>query len=472
MKRTKIVCTIGPSSKSKEIMLNLLKYGMDVARLNFSHGNYEEYIKYIYNLKWASRKLNKKIAIILDTQGPEIRTLCLYDNKDVFLKKNQKIFFVYNNKNNLGNNKQVSVSYNFFNKIKVNDLILVDDGLLSFKVLDKISNDKIICIVLNNGILGSNKSINLPGLNIDLPSLSLKDKNDLLFGCKNKIDFIAVSFVRNSNDVLNIRNFLDNNNGNNIQIISKIENLEGLKNFDKILNVSDGIMVARGDLGVEIPVEDVIFAQKMMIKKCNLYRKVVITATQMLESMIYNPRPTRAEAGDIANAILDGTDAVMLSGESAKGCYPLECVKIMSIICKRADSLLNKSINWNKNEKYIPISEAICQSAVDISNKLKSPLILVYTKAGKSPKLIRKYFPKSLILALTNNKIIAKQLILTRGVITLIVKNIKSTDDFYNIGKKLSISHGYAKVGDMIIMVSGALLSSTIISNTVSVHIL
>ncbi len=471
MKKTKIVCTIGPSSCCKNIIIELLKNGMDIARLNFSHGNYNDYSNYIINLREASRKINKRIAIILDTKGPEIRTSKLYNSKEVFLKKDNIFTFICNNKKFIGNNKEVSISYNnFFNDINIGNLILIDDGLISMKVINKLNN-KVICKILNSGLLGENKSINLPEININLPYLSKKDKNDLIFGCKNNIDFIAASFIRNSEDVLKIRNFLDNNNGNNIQIISKIENNEGLKNFDKILNVSDGIMVARGDLGVEIPVEDVIFAQKKMIKKCNISRKVVITATQMLESMINNPRPTRAEAGDIANAILDGTDAVMLSGESAKGKYPIECVKIMSMICKRADYYFNYNINYH-NDKFIPISEAICKSSVDISKKLECKLILVYTKKGKSPKFIRKYFPKSLILALTDNEIICRQLILIRGVISYLVKNINSIDDFYIIGKELSISNGYAKVGDIIIMVSGSLVTNGGISNTVSVRVL
>ncbi len=469
MKKTKIVCTIGPSSYSKSIILDLLKNGMDAARLNFSHGNYNDYKIYISNLKWASNKLNKKISIILDTKGPEIRTLKLYKSKEVLLKRNQYFSFLCNNKYFLGNNNEVAVTYkNFFNDVNVGNNILVDDGLISMIVIKKY-NYKVICKVLNSGVLGENKSINLPGINISLPYLSDRDKEDLKFGCKNNVDFIAASFIRNESNVLEIRDFLDKNNGNNIKIISKIENREGLYNFDKILNVSDGIMVARGDLGVEIPVEDVIFNQKIMIRKCNLNSKFVITATQMLESMIKNPRPTRAEAGDIANAILDGTDAVMLSGESAKGIYPIDCVKIMSIICNRSDnSLDNLNIDY-KDNKYISINEAICKSSVDISKKLNSPLILVYTKNGKSPNFIRKYFPKSIILALTDNEKLSNQLILIKGVISLVVKNIKSNNDFYNIGKKLSLSTGYAKLGDIVIMISGVFSSG---SNTLSVHCL
>ncbi len=470
MKKTKIVCTLGPSISNINILFNLIKSGMDVARLNFSHGSYFDHENYIKNLKIASKKSNKNIAIILDTKGPEIRTSVLENSKDVFLNKNQLFSFIYD-KNVIGNNKIVGVSYkNFFYDLSIGDTILVDDGLISMKVINKTDEKKIICRVNNSGLLGENKGINLPNIQVNLPALSKKDKEDLIFGCKHNVDFIAASFIRKSSDILEIRNFLDKNGGSNIQIISKIENREGLKNFDQILNISDGIMVARGDLGVEIPVEDVIFAQKMMIKKCNFSRKVVITATQMLESMIINPRPTRAEAGDVANAILDGTDAVMLSGESAKGKYPIEAVKIMNNICERTDNTMDYNFSYY-DDINIPISEAVCKSSVDISRKLNSPLILVFTRTGRSAKFIRKYFPKSLILALTKTSKIANQLLLSKGVIPMVVDSINSTDDFYRVGKDLSISTGYAKVGDIVVMVSGALVSYGT-SNTASVHVL
>ncbi len=470
MKKTKIVCTMGPTINNINILTKLVYAGMDVARLNFSHGNYDIHKEHIYNLKKVMNITGRMISILLDTKGPEIRTCKLENSKSVYLDYGQLFSFIYD-KNFIGNKNIVSVSYkNFINDVSIGDKILVDDGLISMEVIDK-SSYKLTCKVKNSGLLGENKGINLPNVFINLPFLSKKDKNDLIFGCKNKVDFIAASFVRKSSDVLEIRKFLNIYGGNKIQIISKIENREGLNNFDKILNVSDGIMVARGDLGVEIPVEDVIFAQKMMIRKCNYSRKVVITATQMLESMIYNPRPTRAEAGDVANAILDGTDAVMLSAESAKGKYPIESVKIMSLICERTDNSMKYNFSNYKNDMHMPISEAICRSSVDISKKLNSPLILVFTRAGKSAKFIRKYFPKSLILALTKNKYVAKQLLLSKGVIPMIVNSINSTDDFYRIGKELSISTGYAKVGDIVVMISGALVSSGT-SNTTSVHVL
>ncbi len=462
---------MGPSINNENILISLLNIGVDIIRLNFSHGDHSLHKEYIKNLNKALLKTKKKIAIILDTKGPEIRTLKLKDSKEVYLNSGQ-IFCLTSDKNIIGDNTIVGVSYkNFVLDLNIGDNILIDDGLISMYVINK-DNYKLICKVRNSGFLGENKGINLPNIYINLPILSNKDKKDLIFACKNKIDFIAASFIRKSTDVLKIRKFLDKNGGKNIQIISKIENKEGLKNFDDILNISDGIMVARGDLGVEIPIEDVIFAQKMIIKKCNFYKKVVITATQMLESMILNPRPTRAEAGDVTNAILDGTDAVMLSGESAKGKYPIEAVKVMYNICCYTD---NNNVNNNflyKKEEYTSINEILYKNVVDISKKLNSPLILVFTKTGKSAKIIRKFYPRSLILALTKSNLISRQLILVRGIKSIVVNSINSIDDFYKIGKKISISFGYAKIGDIIIMISGSLTSSNINGNIISVHIL
>ncbi len=471
MKKTKIICTMGPTINNRDILIELINVGMNVVRLNFSHGDHNIHKSHLDNIRYAINKTGKQVAILLDTKGPEIRTLTLKDFKEVFLNINQYFSFIYKD-NFIGDKNKVGITYNFINDINIGNMILVDDGLIAMQVVD-LNKDKneVVCKVLNSGILGNNKGINIPNIHINLPSLSQKDKEDLKFGCINNVDFVAASFIRKKKDVIKIRNFLNKNNGEKIQIISKIENREGLNNFNEILNVSDGIMVARGDLGVEIPVEDVIFAQKMMIKKCNFYRKVVITATQMLESMINNPRPTRAEAGDVANAILDGTDAVMLSGESAKGNYPIETVKIMSNICERTDDSMKDYLPYYHDDIYMPISEAICRSSIDISRKLDSPLILVYTRAGKSARFIRKYFPKSLILALTDSEIVSRQLLLSKGIIPFIIESINSNDDFYRIGKDLCLSTGYGKLGDIVVMISGVLVSSGV-SNTISVHVL
>ncbi|MFP3014152.1 MAG: pyruvate kinase PykF [Arsenophonus sp.] len=470
MKKTKIVCTIGPKTESKEKLLQLLNAGMNVMRLNFSHGDHEEHSNRIKNLRAICTQKNKQAAILLDTKGPEIRTMQLENGKDVSVKIGQ-IFTFTTDTSVIGNQYRVAVTYpDLPSDLKPGNIVLIDDGLIGMKVLSITSSD-FTCRVLNNGVLGENKGVNLPGVSISLPALAEKDKQDLIFACKQGVDFIAASFIRKRADVEKIRTHLIHNDGKNIQIISKIENQEGLNNFDEILEVSDGIMVARGDLGVEIPVEEVIFAQKMIIEKCVAARKVVITATQMLDSMINNPRPTRAEAGDVANAILDGTDAVMLSGESAKGKYPIESIKIMATICERTDRVIASRIDDRKIRHKLRITEVVCRSAVEMAEKLNSQLIIVATYGGKSAKSIRKYFPTAPILALTTNEKTSYQLLLVKGVIPQLVKEIASTDDFYRIGKEVALTNNMAEKGDIVVMVSGALVPSGT-TNTSSIHIL
>ncbi|AIA70710.1 pyruvate kinase [Pectobacterium atrosepticum SCRI1043] len=468
MKKTKIVCTIGPKTESEEMLGNLLSAGMNVMRLNFSHGDYVEHGQRIKNLRAVMEKTGQQAAILLDTKGPEIRTMKLENGADVTLTAGQTFTFT-TDQSIVGNKDRVAVTYaGFTEDLSVGNTVLVDDGLIGMQVTAVSGND-VVCKVLNNGDLGENKGVNLPGVSIQLPALAEKDKRDLIFGCEQGVDFVAASFIRKRSDVEEIRAHLKAHGGEHIQIISKIENQEGLNNFDEILEASDGIMVARGDLGVEIPVEEVIFAQKMMIEKCNLARKVVITATQMLDSMIKNPRPTRAEAGDVANAIIDGTDAVMLSGESAKGKYPLESVTIMATICQRTDSVMKSRLDTIKTPGILRITEAVCRGAVETAEKLDAPLIVVATSGGKSAKSIRKYFPNARILALTTNEVTARQLLLSKGIDTLLVKEIASTDDFYRIGKEAALKTGHAQAGDVVVMVSGALVSSGT-TNTASVH--
>lgn len=470
MKKTKIVCTIGPKTESAEMLAKLLDAGMNVMRLNFSHGDYEEHGGRITNLRSIMKKTGQKAAILLDTKGPEIRTMKLEGGNDVSLKAGQSFTFT-TDQSVIGNNERVAVTYKgFAADLKIGNTVLVDDGLIGMEVTE-VTENTVVCNVLNNGDLGENKGVNLPGVSIQLPALAEKDKRDLIFGCEQGVDFIAASFIRKRSDVIEIREHLKQHGGENIQIISKIENQEGLNNFDEILDASDGIMVARGDLGVEIPVEEVIFAQKMMIKKCNKARKVVITATQMLDSMIKNPRPTRAEAGDVANAILDGTDAVMLSGESAKGKYPLQAVSIMATICERTDRVMKSRIEEQNEDRKLRITEAVCRGAVETAEKLEAPLIVVATEGGKSAKSVRKYFPNAIILALTNNEKTARQLLLTKGTVPHIVEKIGSTDDFYRIGKEVAMNSGFAQKGDVVVMVSGALVQSGT-TNTASVHVL
>lgn len=470
MKKTKIVCTIGPKTESKEMLAKLLNAGMNVMRLNFSHGDFAEHGQRIINLRAILKETGQKAAILLDTKGPEIRTMKLENGNDVSLSAGQTFTFT-TDQTVIGNKERVAVTYSgFANDLSIGNTILVDDGLLGMEVTN-ITENTVVCKVLNNGDLGENKGVNLPGVSIALPALAEKDKGDLIFGCEQGVDFIAASFIRKRSDVLEIREHLKLHGGEHIQIISKIENQEGLNNFDEILEASDGIMVARGDLGVEIPVEEVIFAQKMMIEKCNRARKVVITATQMLDSMIKNPRPTRAEAGDVANAIIDGTDAVMLSGESAKGKYPLEAVTIMATICDRTDRVMPSRIDSANDSRKLRITEAVCRGAVETAEKLEAQLIVVATEGGKSAKAIRKYFPKAEILALTTNELTARQLLLSKGVTCQLVDKIASTDDFYRIGKSMAIECGLAKKGEIIVMVSGALVPSGT-TNTASVHLL
>ncbi len=473
MRKTKIVCTIGPKSQSKKMLTQLVKNGMNVMRLNFSHGNFKEHAKRMETIREVAAELQKNIAILLDTKGPEIRTVKLKNGKDVSLEVGQE-FTLTTDQTIVGDNTIVAVTYqNLPHDLCVGNTVLIDDGLIGMTV-KSITDHEIICEVVNHGILGENKGVNLPGVKVHLPALSSKDKGDLIFGCKNNVDFIAASFIRKKEDVLEIRELLEENGGKSIQIISKIESQEGIDNFDEILAVSDGIMVARGDLGVEIAVNEVIFAQKMMIKKTNAARKPVITATQMLDSMIYNPRPTRAEAGDVANAILDGTDAVMLSGESAKGDYPAEAVAIMASICDRTDrTIVPHHIQFSHNNKmktpWLHITEAICSGAVDNSVQAGAKLIIVSTQNGRSVRSVRKYFPTAHILALAITPECTRQLTLVKGVLAKLIIPQKSMEDFYILGMKMAKQFGLAKTGDKVCMVTGALVASGT-TNTTSIH--
>jgi pyruvate kinase len=468
VRKTKIVCTIGPKSESKEMLGKLVKNGMNVMRLNFSHGDFNEHGGRINTIREICRETGKNVAILLDTKGPEIRTVKLANGADVLLTAGQE-FTLTTDQTVVGDNTVVAVTYeNLTNDLVVGNTVLLDDGLIELTV-KRITDTEVICDVMNTGELGENKGVNLPGVKVQLPALSPKDKGDLIFGCEQQVDFIAASFIRKKEDVLEIRELLKANGGEKIHIISKIENQEGVDNFDEILAVSDAIMVARGDLGVEIAVEEVIFAQKMMIEKANAARKPVITATQMLDSMIKNPRPTRAEAGDVANAILDGTDAVMLSGESAKGKYPAEAVEIMATICERTDKVM--SVRVDNITKDIRITEAVCSGAVNNAEQLDAKLIIVATGAGKSARSLRKYFPSTQILALTSNPKTAQQLALVKGVSAKIVEAQNSMEEFYQLGMDMSKQLGLVTAGDKVVIVAGALVASGT-TNTSSVHVI
>jgi pyruvate kinase len=467
VRKTKIVCTIGPKSESKEMLTKLVNNGMNVMRLNFSHGDFDEHGGRITKLREICQENGKNVAVLLDTKGPEIRTVKLANGDDVLLKAGQE-FTLSTDQRIVGDNTKVAVTYEGLTKdLAVGNTVLLDDGLIELTV-KRITDNEVICEVMNTGELGENKGVNLPGVKVQLPALSPKDKGDLVFGCEQQVDFIAASFIRKKEDVLEIREHLAANGGENIRIISKIENQEGVDNFDDILAASDGIMVARGDLGVEIPVEEVIFAQKMMIEKANAARKPVITATQMLDSMIKNPRPTRAEAGDVANAILDGTDAVMLSGESAKGKYPAEAVAIMATICERTDAVMPARPGVDGE---LRITEAVCSGAVKNAEQLNAKLIIVATEAGKSARSLRKYFPTTKILALTSNAKTAQQLALTKGVSAKVIEAQSSMEAFYQLGMDMAKDLSLATTGDKVVMVSGALVAEGT-TNTSSVHVI
>jgi len=451
MKKTKIIATIGPASDSLEMMIDLIEQGLNVMRLNFSHGSHEEHKIRIEKMRIASLKTEKNIAILLDTKGPEIRTMKLQEGKDVELRAGESIIFT-TNQSHIGNYDKVAVTYKKLpNDVKKGDTILLDDGLIALEVLNT-TDDEIVCLIKNSGFLGEHKGINLPNISVNLPALSKKDIADIKFGCSMDVDFIAASFVRKAADVQAVKDELAKNGKPNIRIISKIENEEGIKNFDAILTLSDGIMVARGDLGVEIPIEDVPFAQKKMIDKCNKVGKTVITATQMLESMVKNPRPTRAEASDIVNAILDGTDAVMLSGETAKGKYPKQALQTMARICSKTDN-----IDYNhKTCQNLSLSEAIASGTVKTADDICAKAIVILSESGDTARNIKRLKPNSIVIAITTNKKTANQLSLARGVFSTVSTKVKDVEDFQNQAIEIAASYDFIEDNDVVVLTSGA----------------
>ena len=466
IKMTKVVCTIGPKTESVEMLTKLVESGMNVMRLNFSHGDFEEHGTRIKRIREVMEKTGKNIGILLDTKGPEIRTGKLEGGKDILLEAGNTIA-ITTDYSHVGNKDKISVSYpGIVDDLKPGNTVLLDDGLVGLEVAE-IKGNEIICKVINTGELGETKGVNLPGVSVGLPALSEKDIADLKFGCEQGVDFVAASFIRKASDVAEVRKVLDENGGANIKIIPKIENQEGVDNFDEILELSDGIMVARGDLGVEIPAEEVPFVQKMMIRRCNAAGKPVITATQMLDSMIRNPRPTRAEAGDVANAILDGTDAVMLSGESAKGKYPVEAVQMMAGISKRTDEFKKFKNIVVPQVGSVTVTEAISLGAVESSQLLDAKMIICWTKTGRAARMLRKYGPTVPIIALTDSEQTARQLALVRGVRAYVEKNLDKTDDFFRKAKEVASKHEEVKRGELVVLVTG--ISETGTTNTFKV---
>ncbi|MCY6371253.1 pyruvate kinase [Clostridium ganghwense] len=470
MQKTKMIFTIGPTSESKEVLTELIKAGMNAARLNFSHGDHEEHGNRIKLIKELTKELNKPIAIVLDTKGPEIRTKDFAEK--VELKEGSK-FTIYCGEDVLGDETKCSVTYdNLYQDVKPGNTILIDDGLVGLTV-EQIEGNKVHCIVANNGFVSSKKGINVPNVSIKLPALTEKDKSDLIFGCEQELDMVAASFIRKAADVLAIRKVLEQNGGSDIQIFSKIENQEGVDNIDEIIKFSDGIMVARGDMGVEIPIEKVPVVQKMIIEKCNKAGKPVITATQMLDSMMRNPRPTRAEASDVANAIFDGTDAVMLSGESANGKYPVQAAKTMSKIATAAEAQIDYEAALNKRKESVlanpanAISLATCTTA----RELNVSAIITATQTGTTARMVSKYRPECPIIAVTPNEKVARKLALTFGVFAICARKFESTDEMINESVNKAKEVGYVENGDLVVVAAGIPVHYSGTTNMLKVHI-
>ncbi|RDY25098.1 pyruvate kinase, partial [Romboutsia weinsteinii] len=469
-KKTKIVCTLGPASDTEEVLTQLVENGLNVCRFNFSHGSHEEHKGRLDMAKKVREKLGKPVALLLDTKGPEIRTGQFAD-PEVLLEEGQK--FTITMKDVVGTKEMCTVSYKGLSEdVVAGDSILIDDGLVGLRV-QEVNGDDIVCLVENSGIVKNHKGVNVPGVKINLPAITPKDISDIEFGISQGIDFIAASFVRKASDVLAIREILENNNATDIHIISKIENQEGVDNLDEILKVSDGIMVARGDLGVEIPTEEMPIVQKMMIKKCNELAKPVITATQMLDSMMRNPRPTRAEVTDVANAIYDGTDAIMLSGETAAGKYPVESVKMMATIAKRTEETLDydallKANASNNSTVTDAISHATCSTAID----LNASAVVTSTSSGHTARMVSKFRPNAPIVAATSEDKIMRQLALSWGVYPVKSSNAITTDEVIENSIEAAKAANYINNGELVVVTAGVPVGVSGTTNLIKVHVI
>lgn len=470
MRKTKIVCTLGPASSDISVIRKLAYAGMDVARFNFSHGDHAQHKATLDNLVTVREELNLPIGALLDTRGPEIRTGIL-ENGLIELKKGQQ--FILSTTKDKGNQDGVSITYpGLADDLKPTNRILLDDGLIELYV-DTIINGEIICTVHNDGQLKNSKGINVPGVSLSLPFISEKDKADIVFGIENGFDFIAASFTRNAQDILEIRHILKEYDCNSINLIAKIENLQGVENIDEIIRVSNGVMIARGDLGVEIPLEEVPVVQKKIIKKVYTAGKSVITATQMLDSMSKNPRPTRAEATDVANAIYDGTSAIMLSGETASGLYPVEAVETMSRLALRTEKDIDyvsrfKSRDISTNSDITnAISHATCTTAHD----LRAAAIITVTKSGRTARMISKYRPACDIIGCCTYPHICRQLNLSWGVKPLLIDEESSTDDIFDHSVDEAMANSLIKSGELAVITAGVPLGISGTTNMLKVHI-
>ncbi len=470
MRKTKIVCTLGPATDREDVLRQLIVGGMNVARFNFSHGTHDEHLKRLTKLREIREELDLPIAALLDTRGPEIRIGTFKEGK-ISLKRG-KSFTLTTRDNVVGDENIVHVNYkNIIDDIEVGGQILIDDGLVSLKITD-IRDEDIICLVENDGVISDKKGVNLPNCDTSMPYISESDYADILFGIEQGFDFIAASFVRSASDVLEIRKILNEHNSR-INIISKIENMQGVNNIDEIIRVSDGIMVARGDLGVEIPLEEVPVIQKELISKGFNAERRVITATQMLDSMMKNPRPTRAEATDVANAIYDGTSAIMLSGETAAGAYPVEALMTMDRIARRTEEDIDyvKRFKNRVQEKNPDVTNAIahatCMTAID----LDVSAIITVTKSGNTAKLISKYRPNAPIIGCTMSNEVCRQLSMSWGVVPMLIKEEKDTDVLFERAIDSVIDAGYIKPGDLTVITAGVPLGISGTTNLLKVTI-
>ncbi len=461
MRKTKIICTLGPATDREGVLEKLIITGMNVARLNFSHGSYEEHSRRIETVKALREKHHMPTAIMLDTKGPEIR-LGLFKDKEVILEEGQK-FVLYATERE-GDKDGISISY-------PDSTILIDDGLVEMEVIE-LNDTEIVCQVKNGGKVSDRKGVNVPNVKLSMPFLSEKDKEDILFGIKNDVDFVAASFVRRADDINKMRKFLNDHGGYDVHIISKIENNEGVENIEEILEASEGVMIARGDMGVEIPYEEVPVIQKMIIKKGMEAGKQIITATQMLDSMMKNPRPTRAETTDVANAIYDGTGAIMLSGETAAGAYPVESLETMVRIADRTEQDIDyRKRFFARDRKANPdITDAICHATCTSALDLNAKAIVTVTKSGYSARNISKYCPACNVVCGTTDEKVARQLSMVWGAIPVILENKKDVFELFDHALEAAEEKGYLSKGDITVITSGVPIGVSGTTNMIKIQ--
>ena len=469
IRKTKIVCTMGPNLFEKHLIAPLMKAGMNVARFNFSHGTYETHQHYYDEVCRIRDELGLPVAAMLDTKGPEIRVRS-FKNGRVTLQNGQ--LFTLTTDEVEGDEERVSITYKELPQdIAVGSSILIDDGLIGMQV-ERIDGADIVCRVLNGGVVSNNKGVNIPNAHLSMPFISEKDHQDILFAIKNGYDFIAASFTRCADDIMQIRHILQENNCHTINIIAKIENMEGVENIDEILRVVDGVMVARGDLGVEVPLEDVPSLQKKLIQRGIAAGKPVITATQMLDSMIKNPRPTRAEATDVANAIYDGTSAIMLSGESAVGAYPVEAVETMVRIALRAEADMDYIRRFSRDTSAsTDVTNAISHATVTSAHDLNASAIITVTKSGSTARILSRYRPACVIVGCTTEKHVWRQLALSWGTVPLMIAEESNTDDLFEHAVDAAVQNGLVHDGELVVLTAGVPLGISGTTNLMKVHV-